>query len=182
MYDHKTNSKKKQLLSSNSFLFDVLPEKCFSLCVNQMDHTITCQIMTKTFLNLELTTKEMKTSKRVIMSLGRANWNHNHPEIMYQTQEEGLQVTNKWEDDSSQSPQRIQQLASKSIITFLLNIFFLEGNLSKKSCLEKTTSLKGSQLLQMRGRNGNSSLKEDQRHDEDHITVGRATPLWKTHF
>lgn len=142
MYDQRTNFKpKKILLSSNYFSFIVLSNKCFSLCANQMDHTTAYHIMAKTFLDLELTSKEMKTSKRVQISIRRVSWNLNHLNILYYTRDERLQVTIKWKANSCQSPQRIQVIASNATITFLLNRFYLEGGMSKRSCQEKTATL-----------------------------------------
>lgn len=81
-------------------MFVILLEKCFSLCDNQIDQMIACQIMTKTLIDLDLTPKDMKNSKRVIRSLEKLL---ELLKITYKTLEDIEHVTNKWESNSIQS-------------------------------------------------------------------------------
>lgn len=59
-------------------------------------------------------------------------------------------MVNRWEPNSTK-PKR-QEISARAKITFLLNNFSLEGNLSRKSCQDKKVILDGPQLPQTRRR------------------------------
>lgn len=68
--------------------------------------------------------------------------------------------------DSTETPHKGHETLHISIFTPCLNIFSLDGNLSCKSCQEKTTILEGEQLIELRRMVGFSTKKREEKEEE----------------
>lgn len=109
----------------------------------------------RNLLSFDLPRKEEENFQREGYDPRKDYLNFNHMKIMYQPLLTKSQATKKWESIPVKSSQKIHAVRTGLTITFILNKLLLEGNLSRRSCKEKTITLEGAQLLQIRGRDEN---------------------------